>query len=58
MLRKAFILICSLACVCLASAMVAYAEGNNTTLYWSPVTIDYPCASFTIEDAQDINYSL
>jgi Carboxypeptidase regulatory-like domain len=57
MFRKALILICSLACLCSASAALASAE-NNTTLYWSPVTLEYPSTSFTIEDAQDINYSL
>jgi hypothetical protein len=60
MFRKALILICLLGCVCLASPALASAQEtqNNTTLYWSPVSLDYPCASFTIEDARDINYSI
>lgn len=58
MFRKAFIIISFLACICLAGAANAQEAQNNTTLYWSPVTLEYPCASFTIEDAKDINYSI
>jgi len=60
MLRKALILACFLACACLACTMAVNAQEtqNNTTLYWSPVTLEYPCASFTVEDAQEINYSI
>jgi hypothetical protein len=55
---KALVLIGFLACLCLASASASAAESNNTTLYWSPVTLAEPGTYFSIEDAKDINYSL
>lgn len=59
MSRKALIIIGLLACICIATAVQASAEEpQNKTLYWSPVTLEYPCVSFTIEDAQNINYSI
>ncbi|HTY91205.1 MAG TPA: carboxypeptidase-like regulatory domain-containing protein [Methanocella sp.] len=58
MFRKALIIAGFLACACFAVAANAQEAQNNTALYWSPVTLEYPCASFTIEDAKDINYSI
>lgn len=57
---KAFVIIGSLACLLLAAAPHAMADEpqNNTMLYWSPVSLVYPCPSFSIEDAQNINYSI
>jgi hypothetical protein len=58
MSRKAFVIIGLLACLLFASATLASAEEpQNQTLYWSPVSLEYPCPSFTIEEAQNINYS-
>jgi len=58
MSRKALLIIGLLAGLCLASTLFATAQQyNNTTLYWSPVTLAYPGTSFSIEDAQNINYS-
>jgi hypothetical protein len=59
MSRKAMVIIGSLACMLIASAVLSTAEEpQNNTLYWSPVSLEYPCASFTVEDAQNINYSI
>lgn len=58
MFRNAFIITCFLACICLASAANAQEAQNNTTLYWSPVTLYQPSASFTVDDAKGINYSI
>ncbi len=58
MFRKALITISFLACICLAASANAQEAQNNTTLYWSPVTLEYPSATFTIEDAKDINYTI
>jgi hypothetical protein len=56
---KALVIIGLLVCLLFASAALATAEEpQNTTLYWSPVSLEYPCASLTIEDAQNINYSI
>lgn len=57
MSRRALIIIGLLACLFFASATQAE-EPQNQTLYWSPVTLEYPCPNFTIEDAQNINYSI
>jgi len=56
--RMAFIVTCFLTCLCLATAANAQEEQNNTTLYWSPVTLAYPSTTFAIEDAKDINYTI
>ncbi len=56
---KAFIIIGLLACLFFMSAALASAEEpQNNTLYWSPVSFEYPSPSFTIEDARGINYSI
>ncbi len=59
MSRKALAIIGLLACLCLATtALAAAEETQNTTPYWSPVTLASPGGPFSIEDAQNINYSL
>lgn len=58
MFRKALITISFLACICLAASASAQEAQNDTTLYWSPVTLVYPSTTFTIEDAKDINYTI
>jgi len=59
MSRKALVIICLLACLFFAPAEAGAAEAaQNDTLYWSPVSLEYPCVSFTVEDAQGINYSI
>ncbi len=59
MSSKALIVIGLLACLLFSPVAPASAEGqDNATLYWSPVSLQYPCTSFTVEDARDINYSI
>lgn len=45
------------ACLMLSAPLYASAQQPSHTLYWSPVTLAGPCDSFTVEDAQNINYS-
>ncbi len=55
---KALTIIVLLPCLLLSATMAASADDTQKTLYWSPVSLDYPCTSFSIEDAQNINYSI
>ncbi len=56
---KAFTITGLLVCIFFTLAAPTLAEEvQNTTLYWSPVSLEYPCGNFTIEDARDINYSI
>ncbi|HTX43122.1 MAG TPA: carboxypeptidase-like regulatory domain-containing protein, partial [Methanocella sp.] len=57
MSRKAYVIIGLLVCLFFTPATLAE-EPQNKTLYWSPVSIAFPSPSFTVEDAQNINYSI
>src|SRR5271157_11979 len=60
---KALGIIILLACLLLSSIQVAAQSASQTageaqqTLYWSPVTLANPGSSFSLEDAQNVNYS-
>ena len=63
---KAFVAILTLACLLIVCAVpVIFADSpnqaavqQNNTLYWSPVTIQNSSETFSIEDANGINYSI
>ena len=55
---KAFTIIVSLSLLMLSATIAASADDTQKTLYWSPVSLDSNCTTFSLADAQNINYSM